>query len=179
MERSQGIKYYSVGEYGSITQRPHYHSILFNVKDFDNVAKAWKQQGIIDIQPATAGAIAYVTKYVNKQTKFHDKDDPRLPEFSLMSKGLGANFITPSMSRYMKEHLNPYITHRGGDKIALPRYYKEKIFTEAEKQIINQKSKEHYETDGIKFDSFKHETEYIADHFRKRDKVARAKRYKI
>lgn len=176
-EKNAKIKYYAVGEYGSNTERPHYHSIIFNVENVDNIPKAW-QLGNVQVDKCTTASMAYVAKYVNKQTKFKDRNDPRTPEFSLMSKGLGSAFMTKAQRKYMKQHLNPFITHVGGQKVALPRYYKDKIFTDAEKEIINTKSKLHYE-EQKPFESFKHQQDYVADQFRKRDKIARAKRNKI
>ncbi len=112
------ISYYAVGEYGPKEQRPHYHIILFNLPNETHnrvklVTKAWKK-GTIDFgnHSAGLGSIRYVTGYVDKQNHNkakHELDDrfskqESGKEFALMSKGLGANFLTPQMIIHLKNH---------------------------------------------------------------------------
>lgn len=81
------IKYYVVGEYGGITNRPHYHAILFNARE-DLLQTAWAN-GQIHYGQVNGASIGYSLKYICKPGKVpkHANDD-RLPEFALMSKGL-------------------------------------------------------------------------------------------
>jgi len=100
------LKFYACGEYGTKNFRPHYHAIIFNIQDIENIRKSWQainpqtgkkeQIGTIHIGNVTGDSIAYTAKYIDKRVgiPLHQNDD-RLPEFSLMSKGLGQNFITP------------------------------------------------------------------------------------
>ena len=72
------LKYYMVGEYGSKTQRPHYHSILYNVPRFvldrqGLIEKAW-ENGLIHIGEVTKASIAYTCGYVNKPPPDRDWD---------------------------------------------------------------------------------------------------------
>lgn len=145
------IKYYTVGEYGGITNRPHYHSIIFNLPQFyqDNphrLQELWTH-GHVQVDQVTGASIAYVCGYVNKQTFFHNfgPQDDRIPEFNFMSKGLGANYLTEAMTRHLKETLNPYLVIEDGQKISMPKYFKEKAFTEEEKQILADLAKQHLE----------------------------------
>ena len=39
--QDEKIRYFIVGEYGSKTGRPHYHALLFNIKNIDDVTKCW------------------------------------------------------------------------------------------------------------------------------------------
>lgn len=176
-EKTSKLKYYAVGEYGDQFNRPHYHSILFNVTDINNIYQSW-EGGRVQIDECNIKTIAYVAKYVQKQIKFKDRSDPREREKALMSKGLGQNYLTPQMQKFMKTKLNPYLTHYNGQKIALPRYYKDKVYNDKEKLIISQKSLEHIETTE-QFDSFHQENEWKKDQYRQRDKTANYKRSKL
>lgn len=136
------IKYYAVGEYGGRTNRPHYHLILFNAQHGD-VMKAWslgsKAIGHVHFGQVNGASIGYTLKYMSKEGKIpmHRNDD-RLPEFALMSKGLGANYMTPDMIKWHKADLlnRMYVSIEGGKKIAMPRYYKDKIYLESERERI-------------------------------------------
>lgn len=134
VHKNEKITYYACGEYGSNNYRPHYHAIIFNCRE-DEIARAW-QLGEVHIGKVTGASIAYTLKYINKGKiiPMHQNDD-RIPEFSLMSKGMGSNFLTPSTIEFYKNDLSKaYITIEDGIKIALPRYYKNKIYSEHEQK---------------------------------------------
>lgn len=123
------IKYYAVGEYGEHNWRPHYHIILFNAKE-ELICKAWNL-GMPNYGTVCHQSVGYTLKYMCKPKRIpqHQNDD-RLPEFSLMSKGLGDNYITPAMVHWHKADLleRMYIPLLDGKKISMPRYYKDKIY---------------------------------------------------
>lgn len=133
-KQNEKISYYACGEYGSRNFRPHYHAIIFNARK-EQIERAWRL-GDIHIGSVTGASLAYTLKYINKGKiiPMHRNDD-RVPEFSLMSKGMGVNYITPSIVAYHKADLSrAYVTNPDGHKIALPRYYKQKIYSEYEQK---------------------------------------------
>lgn len=91
--RGLRLKYYTAGEYGGKTNRPHYHIILFNAK-LETISPAWNlgQVHYGEVSPASVG---YTLKYITKPSRIpmHRNDD-RQPEFALMSKGLGESYLT-------------------------------------------------------------------------------------
>lgn len=136
------LKYYACGEYGSDFARPHYHAIVFNCPNPELFYKAWHLDGvpigIVDVGNVSSDSIAYTTGYINKRGGFGRgrRDDDRLPEFSLMSKGLGSNYVTKSVIQYHKADLSRnHLTKPGGDIIAMPRYYRDIIFDKDEQSI--------------------------------------------
>lgn len=130
------LKYYAVGEYGGKTMRPHYHLILFNA-DVTQIQPAW-QLGQIHYGSVTGASIGYTLKYMSKPGKvpLHRNDD-RAREFSLMSKGIGSNYLTDNMCAWHKADLdNRMYCNIEGKKIAMPRYFKDKIYEEHERKRI-------------------------------------------
>lgn len=151
-EKADGppIKYYACGEYGGKTFRPHYHIILFNAK-LELIQDAWmctekrftlkgkksgyehntcscgKHLGSIYYGQVTPASVGYTLKYMCKPKGTWKK---KTPEFALMSKGLGAAYLSQPMLKWhhgkAKERM--YIPLQGGSKIAMPRYYKQKIY---------------------------------------------------
>lgn len=130
------IKYYACGEYGTDTWRPHYHAIMFDVTK-DQIAKAWPN-GHIHIGQVTGASIGYTTKYIckDKRVPVHSNDD-RVPEFSLMSKNLGKNYLTPQMVNWHRSNKASFVIVDGGFKQPLPRYYRDFIFTTEDKVYLN------------------------------------------
>jgi hypothetical protein len=131
------LRYYAVGEYGSERMRPHYHMILFNLEDVEFLNDAW-QKGDIHVGRVSGASIAYTVKYIDKEKRIpiHARDD-RLKEFSLMSKGIGANYMSDAIKRYHKSRLNVnYVVDTDGHKIAMPRYYRDKMFTDDERREL-------------------------------------------
>jgi hypothetical protein len=145
---NQKLKYYVCGEYGTKRMRPHYHLIIFNA-DKEKVELAWtlerKSLGQIYIGDVNEASIGYTLKYMTKKGKIpmHYNDD-RQKEFSLMSKGLGSNYLTEKMVKWHKNNIEErmYCNIKGNKKIAMPRYYKDKIYTDFEKIRISNHIKE-------------------------------------
>ena len=118
------IKYYACGEYGEKYGRPHYHLIFFGVgfDDADVVRSKWTY-GFVKIGTVTEKSCRYVAKYINKAALGNSKKimlvAGKVPQFNLMSKGLG--------ERWLIENAQD-VAHRGivrqGKSIGMPRYYK-------------------------------------------------------
>lgn len=125
------FQYYAVGEYGDLSARPHYHGIVFTAKSID-----WKHYwtfGNIEIGDVQPESIGYVTRYVDKKLgSYIKKEDYELlgiePIFSIMSKGLGKDFILDRIEKYSDDpsKLNSIIG-QNGQKFTLPRYGKKKL----------------------------------------------------
>jgi len=131
-----GIKYYLAAEYGSKSKRPHYHMILFNCPA-NLVEQSWNL-GDVDIGTVTDASVNYSLKYITKgKTVPAHKRDDRQREFQLMSKGLGQNYLSEQMIKYHHADISrAYVTTLDGIKVAMPRYYRDKIFNDNQKAKI-------------------------------------------
>jgi len=125
------LKYYGISEYGDRLGRPHWHYILFNVRDINNVHLAWTM-GRVQIDECNINTIDYVLKYMVKDHTGTNHIE-REKELSFMSKGLGLNVADESFQNHIKqEHANQVLNQRG-TKVGLPRYYRKKFLTDAER----------------------------------------------
>lgn len=143
LKRKYRITYYSVGEYGSKFFRPHYHCLMFGIHPLTIQAlkrnQVWNK-GMIHIGTVSSSSIGYVTAYMID--KDNVRDGIREKPFSIMSKGIGANYLKlkRQWNKQKGDHLDDYryyVIH-DGHKQRLPRYYKDKIFTKVERSILSQ-----------------------------------------
>lgn len=172
------LKYYAVGEYGTLNERPHYHAIIFNCPTDHLFADAWGL-GQVHVGRVTSDSIAYCMKYIDKPptAKKHLRDD-RVREFSLMSSKLGACYMSDDMVAYHRADLSRvYVTKPGGYRIAMPRYYREKIFTklqlDAQIDIITAAVEEQEKLSRLRFDQFKYDPSYTYEEHQVRAKHGR------
>lgn len=142
------LKYFLVSEYGPSTFRPHYHAIFFNLPLLSdipevNIVKLTKKiqeiwgLGFIKLDKCNEARIGYCTKYMSCITFI----PPYLvPPFRLISKGLGKCYLKKKdRILWHKKDLNNYYPE-GNIKMKLPRYLKDKIFSDDEKVMISQLS---------------------------------------
>lgn len=134
------IKYFAVGEYGTNYLRPHYHAIIFNATQ-DDILKAWaldgKTLGSVHFGGVTGASVGYTLKYMSKKSRIPmHKNDDRQPEFALMSKGLGSGYLTPAMIAWHTKAVQSrmYCVIEGGKKISMPRYYKDRVYSDEQRK---------------------------------------------
>jgi len=131
------FKYYGVSEYGDLKGRSHWHYILFNIIDIDNIALAWGK-GKVDVDSdVNVNNIDYVLKYMIKDHSNINYEN-RDKEKSFMSKGLGLSVADSNFQNYIRQPQNNQVLNQRGTKIPLPRYYRKKLLSEEEQQEKNQ-----------------------------------------
>lgn len=122
----KSIRYIACGEYGGLTNRPHYHAIIFG-RDFLEGAQTLKDdmytnplvyetwgKGHVAIAPVNMGSICYVCGYVQKKI-----DDP--DTFTLMSRrpGIGHTFL----DRYADDIRRTGVVSIEGRAYQVPKRY--------------------------------------------------------
>lgn len=117
------IRYYAVGEYGTLGNRPHYHILLFNLESED-VRSAWPA-GSIHVGTLTLASVAYCTKYIVQPVTTRYTVKP----FALMSRayGIGGSYLSDDMVQWHRSAFKNYTVTQSG-KGRLPRFYRDKIF---------------------------------------------------
>lgn len=158
------LRYYALGEYGTDTGRPHYHVHLFGdyplperhcvygeeqdgihcmhhcpVDCFVKVIRYYWPHGHATVYPCTPADLAYTTLHhvIGKEPPFKGQH----PVWTSMSKqpGIGSAYFD---NKNAVDHIfqNGVISHTytpTGQVTPLPRYYRDKIFTEAEREYLN------------------------------------------
>lgn len=134
------FRYYACGEYGDQFERPHYHFVLFYNGDLEleslgkYIAMCWPDGNTYVESPVTAGRAKYCAKYSMKRLGFDYGDV--VPPFARMSRrpGIGKQFLqnldVDKYRRLQLWHVHDY----QGTPYALPRYYKEYIYSKDECQ---------------------------------------------
>jgi hypothetical protein len=155
------VKYYAVGEYGSKNNRPHYHILIYNA-DIEHIRESWTL-GFVHCGTVTLSSIEYTLKYISKRGRIPMfEGDDRVPEFSLMSKKLGDNYLSEKMIKWHRTDMNERMyVNRNGKKYTMPRYYKNKIYEDYEREKIGLhfKNKEVERINELSYPQWKEETE--------------------
>lgn len=138
----KNIKYFLTGEYGPTTFRPHYHAIIYNVPTYWIqrshlfAEKIWTH-GKVDIKPCNVATMTYTVSYFFKGGfKPLDDSDDRQPNIQMQSQGLGINYID-RMEEFHQDRLDSTVTHPNGYLMAMPRYYRDRIFSDEQKYELN------------------------------------------
>lgn len=106
------LRYYAVGEYGDVSERPHYHAIIFglpmcrygrsrysyrrNCCDICDLVRDTWRLGNVDVGEANMASAGYLSGYVTKKLSRGDiRLCGRYPEFARMSlrPGIGADMM--------------------------------------------------------------------------------------
>lgn len=146
------VRYFASGEYGEHYARPHYHLALFGIdvdspvflnRSYNHKRKVFYAQmaewpnGFVAVGHLTIDSANYIAGYMvkkikGKDAKAHYKELGIEPEFALMSRrpGIGQMFL----SKYGDHiHDTDFVVVKG-KKAPLPRYYRNKLFTDQERQ---------------------------------------------
>lgn len=143
-EKGFKLKYYAVGEYGTESERPHYHILLFNLPQGMQVHKTlsdlWseegKSKGFIKVGTVTVRSISYVAGYlINPKTDEKGKEK----QFSIMSTkpAIGSGYL--ETAGFYHKNNSQFRTRLAGQSWRLPRYYKDRIFNRQEIEQNTQK----------------------------------------
>lgn len=132
-KQTKQLRYYAIGEYGTDTERAHYHAIMFNLqKDMEPSLEQIWQMGYLHTGSVTPQSIAYVCKYsINKH---YYKGIGQKP-FAIMSKrpAIGHNYL--ENAKYHQENETIQVKTNGVVQ-RLPQYYKDKFFTSEDKERL-------------------------------------------
>jgi len=155
------LRHWLVTELGHTnTERVHMHGIVWTdeVKDIE---KIWKYGKIWIGEYVNAKTINYIVKYVNKVDESHKTYNSKI----FTSKGIGSGYMERrdvERNKYKKEETRETYKTREGVELALPIYYRNKIYNEEEREALwlEKLDKEERYVCGVKVSVSEGEEEY-------------------
>ena len=118
-----------------ITERLHLHGIVWGLGNGEKITNNWKYGITFTGYFVNERTIQYITKYITKIDKDHKDFQGKV----LCSAGIGANYINrgdAAKHTYKQGETIETYRLRNGAKINLPVYYRNKIFTEEERENL-------------------------------------------
>ena len=125
-ETGKSVKHWCVTELGEEKGRAHIHGIYFGKGSEELVTRHWKYGNTFTGKYVSARTANYITKYMSKTDIKHLWFTGRV----LCSAGIGRNYTDNNYNNVYREKktLDVYVC-RNGQKIALPYYWRTKLFT--------------------------------------------------
>lgn len=131
-------RYFCCGEYGKQFDRPHLHLMLFlpnketsiSLRPF--IEKSWPFGFVKGIYPFSVKLSEYISKYSMKQ--FGDDYSFKEKPFARMSlkPAIGSCYLNPINREFHRRSESFVAWDSSGVPFALPRYYKDRIFSRSE-----------------------------------------------
>lgn len=133
-ETGKSLRHWCVTELGEKNDRIHLHGIVFGQKGAELIRKHWKYGHIFIGTYCSARTANYITKYMLKMDVKHQWFTGRV----FTSAGIGKAYVHNARfwKRYRGVETNNTYTCKNGKEISMPTYYKNKLYTDDEKQEL-------------------------------------------
>ena len=132
----KSIKHWLIPELGhNNTERLHLHGLLFTTESKETIEKLWNYGNVYIGDYVNAKTINYIVKYVTKIDELHKGFQGNI----LTSPGIGSNYLSKwdaKQNEYKGEKTADYYKLPNGTKTQLPIYYRNKIYTEEERELL-------------------------------------------
>ena len=131
----KSIKHWLITELGqNETEALHIHGIIWS-PDTELIKNTWKHGITWCGTWVNEQTINYIVKYVFKTDTKHKEYNPKI----LCSKGIGNNYTKRTdckQNQYKGKETNESYRLRNGNKTSLPIYYRNKIYSEEQREIL-------------------------------------------
>lgn len=120
---------------GNRTERYHLHGIVWGAKDTTLITELWKYGFVFIGSFVNEQTINYITKYITKKDLKHPNFLPTI----LCSAGIGEKYLSRSdseLNRFRGKQTTETYRLRNGMKLNLPIYYRNKLYTDEEREQL-------------------------------------------
>lgn len=132
----KSVKHWLITELGhSSTERIHVHGLLFATYSSEDITSLWKYGIVWTGSYVNTKTINYIVKYVTKLDGDHEGFQGKIH----CSPGIGKKYnksFNAQQNGYKQEKTDETYKLPNGAKVALPVYYRNKIYTEEEKEKL-------------------------------------------
>lgn len=132
----RSVKHWLVTELGHTkTERIHIHGVIWTEENKETISEIWKYGNVWVGDYVNEKTINYIVKYIGKADKVHKEYKSKI----LTSAGIGKGYmkrLDSSGNKYKKEGTNEAYRTREGIKMAMPIYYRNKIYNDEEKEKL-------------------------------------------
>ena len=133
-QTGKSLKHWCVTELGEENDRIHLHGIVFGQRAAELIKQQWGY-GIVYVGKYCSSRTAnYITKYMLKEDVKHPWFTGRV----FTSAGIGRGYIFGNRirNRFRGKNTDDRYQAANGQMIAMPRYYKNKLYSDEEKEFI-------------------------------------------
>ena len=140
-KHKKSVKHWIVTELGqNNTERIHMHGIIWTDESSKEIEERWSYGNVWIGDKENEGyvnekTINYIVKYVNKVDEKHKEYNSKI----LTSAGIGKNYINridSKNNKYKGKETDETYKTRQGVKLNMPIYYRNKIYTEEEREKL-------------------------------------------
>lgn len=139
----EGLKHWLVTELGhgkkapehKSTERLHLHGFIWTDKTCAEIEERWEYGWVDEGEYVNEQSVGYCVKYVSKIDEAH----PGYISKIFASKGLGKGFLSrceAELNKFNGTETREYYKTPSGIKLALPRYYRNKLYTEEQREQL-------------------------------------------
>lgn len=136
-KHKKALKHWLIAELGHTgTERLHLHGLIFGASR-EEIEQAWGNGWVFCGDYVNERTINYVIKYCTKQ----DKDHPNYRGKIFASKGIGYGYLERGdnsivVNSFKGAETRDYYVDRQGHKRRLPTYYRNKLYTDEQREIL-------------------------------------------
>jgi len=135
-KHGKSVRHWLITEIGgNRTERIHIHGIIWTDENENEILERWKYGRIHIGKYVNEETSGYIVKYLHKQDEKHKIYESKI----FTSAGIGkeyTNSITAKKHKFKKGETIEYYRDQYGVKYGLPIYYKNKLFTEEERDQL-------------------------------------------
>lgn len=119
---------------GQYSERIHLHGIIFEDLNKEELEDLWKFGNVWIGDYCNGASVGYITKYLTKIDPVHKEYKPKV----YVSPGMGKNFVENQKKFYKfeGEDTREFYRYNNGGKDALPIYYRNKLWTDEEREQL-------------------------------------------